>query len=430
MRHRYPGVIRSIPERRRLACGVLAGALGLALAPGRSIARAPASGPLSAPAAGPGDRGRPDRPAAGSRPPPLAVFERRPRFLGLQVLARDVTVDGLQVGGLSGLDHDGAGQWVAISDDRGSFGPPRLFGLEIDLRAFRLSPRAGMNGIRFTGVRRLRDGAGRVFEPGTVDPEGIRIDPVGGHLLWIDEGERSARRMAAPALRSATRDGDWIRDWRLPAAFTPAGSVAGNEPGDRGARNNRSFEALAIDTVGRRAYVATEAALAQDGPLPGPDQPSPVRIQSIDLVTGQPGRAWVYPVEPLPLQPLLPGLPAVNGLTEMLWLGQDRFLMLERGFTPLGGHTARLWLASAAYATNVAGRQALAGTRWIPMEKRLWLDLASLRHGDGSPFVPDNFEAMGWGPPDPATGAPTLVLVSDDNFAPHQQTQFVALALG
>jgi hypothetical protein len=64
------------------------------------------------------------------------------------------------------------------------------------------------------------------------------------------------------------------------------------------------------------------------------------------------------------------------------------------------------------------------------MEKRLWLDLGSLRHGDGSPFVPDNFEAMGWGPPDPATGAPTLVLASDDNFAAHQQTQFVALALG
>jgi hypothetical protein len=37
---------------------------------------------------------------------------------------------------------------------------------------------------------------------------------------------------------------------------------------------------------------------------------------------------------------------------------------------------------------------------------------------------------MGWGPPDPATGAPTLVLASDDNFAAHQQTQFVALALG
>ncbi len=383
-----------------------------------------------APMASAAERAAAERVAAGNRPPPPSAFERRPRFLGQQVVPRETTVDGLLVGGLSGLDHDGAGQWVAISDDRGGLGPARLFTLEIDLRAFRTSPRPGMNGIRFTGVRRLRDAAGRPYEAGLVDPEGIRIDPLTGHLLWIDEGERSASRRAAPSLRSATPDGSWIRDWRLPATFAPYGSVGGNEPGDRGIRNNRSVESLALDPVGRRAYIASEVALVQDGPAPGVDQSSPVRVQSIDLVTGRPGPAWIYPVDPLPIPPLVPMLPAVNGLTEMLWLGKDRFLMLERGYTPLGGYSARLWLASAAYATNVAGRPSIAGTRWTPMEKRLWLDLGSLRHGDGSPFVPDNFEAMGWGPPDPATGAPTLVLASDDNFAAHQQTQFVALALG
>jgi len=419
---RTPGRPTSIPEPRRRACKALAGLLGIAVGVPDGQAR-----PGGWDAA---DRGRVERLPRGSRPPPPEAFERRPRLIGLQILPREVSVDGLRVGGLSGLDHDGAGQWVAISDDRGSFGPPRLFTLELDLRAFRPSPRAGMSGIRFTGVRRLRDRHGRPFEPGQVDPEGVRLDPVTGHLLWIDEGERSARRMAAPALRSATAQGEWVRDWRLPGVFTPSGSAAGTSADDRGIRNNRSFEALAIDALGRRAYVATEAALVQDGPPPGSEHPSPVRVQSVDLATGQPGRAWVYAVDPLPVQPLLPTLPAVNGLTEMLWLGQDRFLMLERGFTPLGGHSARLWIASAAYATNVAGRASLASGRWIPMQKRLWLDLGTLRHGDGSPFVPDNLEAMAWGPPDPATGAPTLVLVSDDNFAPHQSTQFVALALG
>lgn len=413
---------RSIPERRRRACGGLAALLATGVGARFGLAASPAGSP--------GEAVRAEAGAGAVRPPPPSAFERPPRLLGVQVLARQVTVDGLLVGGLSGLDALPSGEWVAISDDRGQHGPPRLFWLELDLRAFRTSPRPGMSGIRFTGVRFLRDRSGSPFAPGLVDPEGVRFDPVTGQLLWIDEGERSARRMAAPALRSATVDGDWARDWRLPAAFAPAGSASGQTPGDRGIRNNRSLEALALDATGRRAFVATEAALVQDGPPPGIDQPSPVRVQAIDLATGQPGRAWVYLVEPAPALPLLPALPAINGLTEMLWLGSDRFLMLERGYTPLGGHSARLWLASAAHATNVAGRQALDGARWIPMEKRLWLDLGALRHADGSPFLPDNFEAMAWGPPDPATGAPTLVLLSDDNFAAHQQTQFVALALG
>jgi hypothetical protein len=60
------------------------------------------------------------------------------------------------------------------------------------------------------------------------------------------------------------------------------------------------------------------------------------------------------------------------------------------------------------------------------MRKRLLLDLGTLVNDDGSALVPDNIEAVSWGPPS-AAGRPTLILVSDDNFSAVQVTQFIAL---
>jgi hypothetical protein len=54
------------------------------------------------------------------------------------------------------------------------------------------------------------------------------------------------------------------------------------------------------------------------------------------------------------------------------------------------------------------------------MSKRLVLDLDQAGIG-----LVDNIEAAAWGPRLP-NGNATLMLVSDDNFAPHQVNQFLA----
>ena len=59
------------------------------------------------------------------------------------------------------------------------------------------------------------------------------------------------------------------------------------------------------------------------------------------------------------------------------------------------------------------------------IRKRLLLDLATLRHDDGSVLALDNIEGISWGPP--VDGLPTLILVSDNNFNREQFTQFIAL---
>jgi len=73
-------------------------------------------------------------------------------------------------------------------------------------------------------------------------------------------------------------------------------------------------------------------------------------------------------------------------------------------------------------ATNVLGVPSLAGLDVRPAQKTLLFDLGSL----GIPL--DNVEGMTLGPKLP-DGRQSLVLVSDNNFAASQFTQFLLFAL-
>ena len=348
------------------------------------------------------------------------------RYLGQQVLERDLRFESTPVGGLSGIDHDGRGTFYAISDDRSVLAPARFYTLSLDPGRFVRTATPGMAGVRITGVHRLRTVTGAVYGLRSVDPEGIRLDPKTQRLLWVDEGQRSSGRVLRPALREMTLTGEWTREFALPAPFLPGGTSAGTHPADTGVRDNLSLESVGLDLQRRRAWIATENALLQDGPPARAGEGSPVRVQSFDLDSGTAGPAWVYPVDPVVVPPLIPGTPATNGLTELLVLGENDFLMLERSFTPLYGNSIRLYAASSAGATDVAALPALAGAQWTPMRKRLLLDLSTLAQDDGSALITDNIEAMCWGPAS-RNGLPTLILASDDNFSGLQSTQFVAL---
>ena len=55
-------------------------------------------------------------------------------FLGEVILPTDLTFEGTQVGGLSGLTYDAeAGVYYALSDDRSQLSPARFYTLGIDL---------------------------------------------------------------------------------------------------------------------------------------------------------------------------------------------------------------------------------------------------------------------------------------------------------
>ncbi|MGD9941836.1 MAG: esterase-like activity of phytase family protein [Burkholderiaceae bacterium] len=346
----------------------------------------------------------------------------RPRleYLGQQIVPAGTPALGTRFGGISGLDYDAAsGHYWAISDDRGRYAPARAYRLSLDLQRFTRSNEAGSDGVAIDRVVTLRRSDGSPFPDGTPDAEAIRVTPE-GRLIWASEGSRGLFGHDNPMLVEMRSDGRLVRSFRLPEHYLPAPQ--------RGVRDNRGFESLTLTPSGATVWVATENALLQDGPAATVSAGSDSRLLSFDRRSGRAGREYVYRIDPVMAEPLLPGLPAITGLVDILALDDQRFLMLERSFSVGPGWKARVYLASTEAATDVSRRPSIAGDADVrPMAKTLLLELSSVRNADGSRLAVDNIEALTLGPP--VDGTPTLILVSDDNFSSFQFTQFIAFKL-
>jgi hypothetical protein len=376
-----------------------------------SAACAAAAGP--APATAPA--------AAGSPRPPLQVAG----FLGEQRIPAGTRFAGTTVGGLSGLDRDPAGgTWFVVSDDRSELAPARFY--TADLRFD--GPDGALSAVELTGTTPFLRADGTPYPPlqggdgTTADPEDIRVDPIGGGLLWSQEGERivpadgGPPTLIDPTVRFAERDG------RAGTELTvPPGHRA--DAGERGIRQNLGPEGLTFAAGGELVVTALEGPLLQDGPVSTRTAGAVSRIV-VQTRTGEVVSRFAYPQEPIFADPVPAGGFANNGVTALLAVDDadpTRFLVLERSFVTGVGNAVRLFEVDTAGATQIPeGRPAGEAT---PVRKRLLLDMAEL------PLASlDNVEGMAWGP-DRADGSRTLVLVSDDNFAAAQVTQFVAVAV-
>ncbi|MCX8018199.1 MAG: esterase-like activity of phytase family protein, partial [Rhodocyclaceae bacterium] len=257
----------------------------------------------------------------------------------------------------------------------------------------------------------LRDEAGRLYAPRTVDPEAIRFGLAPDTLWWASEGE--ARRGIAPAITKIGAGGMALQHLAIPAHYLPGKR--------QGVRDNLAFESLAIDRVHGRLYVGVENALHQDGQEADVGQPSPARILVYDLASSRLVAEYVYVVDAVPQAPPLPLLVRTNGLVELL-SGEGMPVSLERTYVQGSGTGARLYRLELEGAGDVSAHAAGAGVDYQPIRKTLLLDLGTLG------ISLDNLEGMSWGPRT-AAGRPSLLLVSDDNFSPLQQTQFLAFEL-
>jgi len=116
---------------------------------------------------------------------------------------------------------------------------------------------------------------------------------------------------------------------------------------------------------------------------------------------------------------------SVNGVVELLPLDDDTLIAMERSFSvgaPDTGNTIKLYKVDLRGATNVNGVASLAGVDYRPVRKTLLLDLDRL----GIPL--DNVEGLTFGPR-LHHGRRSVVLVSDNNFAAAQFTQFLLFAI-
>ena len=343
----------------------------------------------------------------GSKPPGL-------EFLGQAIVPTGATFAGTTIGGLSSITYDpGRGVFYSLSDDQSQINPARFYTLRVDLSDGHLD-----NGdVSFTAVTTLLAPGGGPYATASLDPEGLTLAK-SGELIVTSEG--IATRAIAPWVRRYSLGGTFLGDLPVPDAFLPTSPT-------HGVRQNLAFEAAAVAPNGRHLFVGTENALAQDGPAASITTGSASRILRYNLSTGSLDSQYVYFDDPVAEPPSPPTQFSVNGLVELLPFNDSFMLSMERSFSvgaPGTGNTIKLYSVAFPGADDVNGVDSLAALLGSvrPVQKSLLLDLRTL----GIPL--DNVEGMAIGPTLP-DGRRSLVLVSDNNFAPTQFTQFLLFAL-
>ena len=335
------------------------------------------------------------------------------RWVGSFTLPTGTLFEGIEFGGISGLERAADGTYWALSDNREA---PRVYAVRIDLDL------RGLHGVHIEKMVKLLGADGQPLPARTADPEAIRLTAT-GQLLIASEGHWSAdaARRYPPFVHEFRTDGRWVRSFELPKAFDYADNRT------TGARNNKVFESLAI-TPGGAVFAAVEEALIDDGPVSTFDAGSWLRVIRFDPVNGKPAAQYAYALPPVPLRRSAVDGPAAvrradNGLTDLLAVTEASFIAVERAYVPGEGVTVRLVLTRIEAGTTEVGQiKSLASASFQPMSRQLLLELPIPLNG----LLIDNIEAIAWGPV-LANGNRSLILVSDNNFSRLQTTQFLAL---
>jgi 3-phytase/alkaline phosphatase D len=333
------------------------------------------------------------------------------QFLGQAIIPTGTTFAGTEVGGLSSITYDRRRHvYYALSDDQSQIDPARFYTVRIHVgRHFDASD------VRFKAVTTLQQPGGGPYPTGGLDPEGLVLTK-DRKLILTSEGNTNT--LLPPFLRRYDLRGDYLSDLPVPGYYQPTADQSS------GIRFNLAFESAGVTPDGRSFFTATENALFQDGPAATPANGSPSRLLRYNLRSGRLVREYVYETDPIFQPPVPPTQFAVNGVVELLPFSNEFMLSMERSFSvgvPGTGNEIKLYTVAVPGATNVLGVPSLAGHSVRPVRKKLLFDLGSL----GIPL--DNVEGMTWGPRLP-DGRRSLVLVSDNNFAASQFTQFLLFA--
>lgn len=343
-------------------------------------------------------------------------------LLGTVNIPTGTLFEGTVVGGLSSITYDPARNvYYAISDDQGTISPVRYYTLDIDVSDGQLDP----GDITFLDVTFILNASGEPYAPGSLDPEGLVLAHEGS-LYFSSEGFAALTPPVDPFINRMNLNGKHNRSLEVPDKFLPDGALT------QGVRPNLGFESLNVTPDQKTLVTASEGALAQDGPAADVGQSSFARILEYRLSSGKPGSEYVYVVNPVAETPVPSTAFRVNGLVELLPLDNlGTMLALERSFSvgaEGAGNTIWLYEIQTQGATDVSRYDSLfpigqPPVDFEPVTKRLILNVET-----DLGIEPDNLEGMAFGPALPDGRLP-LILVSDNNFAATQTTQFIVLAI-
>ena len=345
-------------------------------------------------------------------------------LIGTTSIPTGTQFEDTEIGGLSSLAYDAnRGVYYAISDDQGTIDPVRYYTLEIDVSDGHLDP----GDITFLDVTNILDASGAPYAPTSLDPEGLALAHE-GQLYFSSEGFANRAPPVDPFVNRLNLNGFQTRALTVPDKFLPDTAAS------QGVRSNLGFESLNTTPDQSYLYTASEGALAQDGPAANLNQTSFARILQYRLSSGEPGSEFVYVVNPVAEVPVPPTAFRVNGLVELLPLDNlGTMLALERSFSvgaEGAGNTIWLYEIETQGATDVSSYFSLYpnGIAQPPVDFTPVTKLLILNVETDLGIEPDNLEGMAFGPALPDGRLP-LILVSDNNFAASQATQFIVLAV-
>jgi hypothetical protein len=152
------------------------------------------------------------------------------------------------------------------------------------------------------------------------DPEGVVVNPITGNLLVSDE--------YGPSLYEFDRQGALVRQFTTPANLVPRSAAgtpnyASDTGNTLGKRSNRGFEGLAISPDGHYAYAMLQSATLGEGGSSGVYN----RIVKFDTYTGVSVGQYAYKMD---------SASNGRGISSLVALGNDKFLVLERNNLGVG----------------------------------------------------------------------------------------------
>jgi hypothetical protein len=332
------------------------------------------------------------------------------RFIGEQIVPHRAEVHGTVLGGLSGIDYDAKNNlFYLLSDDRSDNGPARFYTAKIDITP------DSVGKIDFQSAVILKQPNGEAYPDKTKggdvpDPESIRLNTETNTLYWTSEGDKKLG--LHPTIREITLAGQFIREFPLPEHLK-------TQPGNKGSRDNLTFEGLTIAPNMKVMWVGMEGPIFEDGePASVGRVAGPARFTKYH-VDGRILRQVAYVADAIPRPAMPPTGFADNGVPEILLIDHDRLLVLERAYMAGVGNSIRLYETNTLDGSNTLDVVPLKEGNYTPLKKRLVIDFDTL-----PVLALDNTEGMSWGPRLP-NGNRTLVFVSDDNFSRRQKTQFL-----
>lgn len=314
----------------------------------------------------------------------IAATEIKAEVIKTWNLASDFKVDKKKIGGLSGCAFT-EDKVFFVSDNRGN--EPKIISFPFDLNQSEINLKKG-------SILKLFDNQAKIL-----DLEGIGIVDKNSILL-SSEGDLNQKPRIMPEIFWIDFSGKRTKSIHFPKEFLPEKSGKQTV----GIQTNLAFEGLVVDTKLKKWAAILEAPLLQ-GPKELLLVESEMNSENFDQV-------YSYPV-PEDSDP--ENISGYFGATDLLFLDETTFLVLERGVqASFQGITYQTQLCTA---TKMESKQRLTRQCFYRMNKDSRL----------SSLIPSgaNFEGLCW-----VNKQKKLFLaVSDNNFSKNEKTVLILYQL-